>query len=245
MNKVKIKLIILGQLPVDLDKARLAEWKSDVFEISGLIDCCAVANSFYGDDHKFTDKNIEACLPAVFEGDFLVAMTNAPLEDDIYSRILANNRVCMTFYQMAEILRQHNIPLENLVLRLLYTYTLTYRRNGDNILTKDKLSTSVHEETRGCLFDMDVIKTDIVYSLNNPVVCNDCVERLIDEKVSVVVIDKVRKEIKRIRKGVYYRIADWVKRYPIWMLLISTVTALLIGVIGSLIASLIWEKIIN
>ena len=69
---------------------------------------------------------------------------------------------------------------------------------------------------------MDVIKTDIVYSLNNPVVCNDCVERLIDEKVSVVVIDKVRKEIKRIRKGVYYRIADWVKRYPIWMLLIST-----------------------
>ncbi len=38
MSKVKIKLIILGQLPVDLDKIKLTKWKSDVFEIVGQID---------------------------------------------------------------------------------------------------------------------------------------------------------------------------------------------------------------
>lgn len=245
MSKVKIKLIILGQLPVDLDKIKLTKWNSEVFEIVGQIDNYTITNNADGMSWEFTDDNIESQLPGNFEGDFLIAMTHVPLEDNYYARRFTNNRICMTFYQMADIISLSNIPIENLVYRLLYSYTLIYRRHGNRIPSRDEVTTFTHDETRGCLFDMNGIKSDIVYSTNQPIVCDECVQRLTTERVPRNTINKVNKEIKRIKKGMYYRIADLIKKYPIWTLFISTFSALILGTAGSLLATILWEKFIK
>jgi len=86
MSKVKIKLIILGQLPVDLDKIKLTQWNSDIFELVGQIDNYTITNNADGPSWEFTDDNIETQLPDTFEGDFLIAMTHVPLEDNYYAR---------------------------------------------------------------------------------------------------------------------------------------------------------------
>lgn len=80
MSKLKIKLIILGQLPVHLDKIKLTKWKSEIFEIVGQIDNYTITNNADGLSWEFTDNNIESQLPNSFEGDFLIAMTHVPLE---------------------------------------------------------------------------------------------------------------------------------------------------------------------
>src|SRR5690606_17916517 len=105
----------LGQLPVDLDKIKLAKWKSDVFEICGPIDNYTITNNSDGPSWEFTDENIEKQLPLSFEEDFLIAMTHVKLEDNYYARRFANNRICMTFYETADILNHSNIPIVNLI----------------------------------------------------------------------------------------------------------------------------------
>jgi hypothetical protein len=245
MSKVKIKLIILGQLPVDLDKIKLTQWKSDVFEIVGQIDNYTITNNADGPSWEFTDKNIETQLPETFEGDFLIAMTHVPLEDNYYARRFANSRICMTFYEMADILNLSNIPIENLVYRLLYSYSLIYKRHSNRIPSRDEVTTFTHDETRGCLFDMNGIKSDIVYSTNKPIICDSCVQRLTTERVPINTINKIKEELKQIKKGMYYRLADLVKKYPIGTLVLSTILALIIGTIGSLIATILWEKLLK
>ena len=245
MSKVKIKLIILGQLPVDVDKIKLTKWKSVVFELVGQIDNYTITNNADGLSWEFSDDNIENQLPNSFEGDFLVAMTHVPLEDNYYARQFTNNRICMTFYEMADILNLSNIPIENLVYGLLYYYSLIYKRSGNRIPSRYEVTTYTHDETRGCLFDMNGIKSDVVYSTNKPIICDSCVQRLTTERVPVNIINKVKEELKHIKKGIYYRLADLIKKYPIWTLVLSTISALIIGTTGSLLATILWEKLLK
>jgi len=243
MNKLKIKLVILGQLPVDLDKTKLTKWKSEIFEVDEQIDHYTITNNADGESWEFTDENILSQLPDTFNGDFLIAMTHVPLENNYYARRFSKNRICMTFYQMADILSLSNIPIENLVYRLLYSYSLIYKRHGNRIPSKEEVTSFTHDETRGCLFDMNGIKSDIIYSTHRPRICDSCVHQLTDERVPLNTIKTIQNEILNIKKSKYYMIADWIKKYPIWTLLISTVTAIIIGTIGSLVASIIWERI--
>lgn len=245
MNKVKIKLIILGQLPVDLDKIKLTHWKSDIFELVGQIDNYTITNNADGPSWEFTDGNLKTQLPETFDGDFLIAMTHVPLENNYYARRFTNNRICMTFYEMADILNLSNIPIENLVYRLLYSYVLIYKRHGNRIPLEEEITTFTHDETRGCLFDMNGIKSDIIYSTNNPIICDSCVQRLTIERVPINTINKVKEEVMGIKKDMYYRLADIIKKYPILTIVLSTISALLIGIIGSLFATIIWEKLLR
>jgi len=100
-----------------------------------------------------------------------------------------------------------------------------------------------HDETRGCLFDMNGIKTDIVYSLHKPIICNYCIEKLKQEKISNEVISRIQKELGGIKKPLFYRITSFVKKHPIWSLMISALFAILLGAIGSLIATVIYEML--
>ena len=60
-----------------------------------------------------------------------VFVLDAPLEYNYYSRILDNDYVVVTYYQIREILYKEDIPLENFLLRLLYAYSLyLYGKTG-------------------------------------------------------------------------------------------------------------------
>ena len=235
MSKIKINLVILGQLPVDLDKTKLMKWKSDIFEIVGPIDHYTITNNSDGKNWEYTDQNIEKMLPVNLTGDFLIAMTHVPLEDNYYARRLSKNRICMTFHEMAEILTISNIPTENLIYKLLYTYTLIYLRHGNRMPTRQERTSFTHDETRGCLFDMNGIKSDIIYSTNNPKLCDSCVQDLKNERVPINTINTVIKEIKQINKQLYFRIVDLIKKHPIRAIVLSTISAIIIGIISSMI----------
>ncbi len=112
-----------------------------------------------------------------------------------------------------------------------------YRRSGNKIPDFSIESGVTHDETRGCLFDKNGIKTDLIASCHKPKICEDCQERLRREKVSQSDIENTQKEIKKIQKDLYFRILDQIKRYPIWSLILSSLFALALGILSSVIGS--------
>lgn len=245
MNKTKITVATIGHMPADFNKARITNWHSDIFEITGEIESYTLSKDSDGLGWEFTDENLEEVLPDNYQGDLLVAIVNVPLELNWYTRRLYNNRIVFTFHEIKDILNYSNTPLENVIYRLLYAYTLLYKRSGNRIPMTGDHTRFAHDETRGCLFDMNGVKTDIVYSLHKPIICANCIEKLKQEKVSNEAISKIQKEICRIKKPLFYQIADFVKKHPIWALAISSVSAIILGAVGSYIAAVIYEIMRN
>lgn len=243
MSKTRITVATVGHMPADFDRKKIETWKSSIFEISGHIESYSLTCDADGSDWEFTDKALEKALPNNFNGEFLVAIVNVPIELNWYSRRLSGNRVTFSFHEIKEILHASNIPLENAVFRLLYAYTLLYKRSGDRIPDNSEPTNFTHDETRGCLFDMNGIKADIIYSSHKPIICPDCVERLKREKISMDMISGCQDEIRRIHKAMFYRISDFIKQHPFWSIAISAVAAILLGAIGSVLGSYIYEAI--
>jgi hypothetical protein len=241
MSKVRIKLVSIGHLPLEFQSKKIKNWSSKTFEVVEDIDNYSLRCDSDGFDWEFSDSAVKGQLPNQFNADFLIAIVNVPIEDNWYSRRLGNNQVVFTFHQIKDILEHYNIPLENVVYRLLYAYTLLYRRAGNKIPDFDQAPGFTHDETRGCLFDMNGIKTDLVASCHNPQICDECQERLKQERVSKSDIENTQSDIKRIKKDLYFRIIGHVKKHPIAALVLSSIFALMLGITGSVIGSFVYD----
>ena len=235
MSKTKITVITMGHMPAEFNRQKVKNWASSIFEIIDEIESYALSKDSDGESWEFSDDLFENLLPNAFNGDFLIAIVNVPLELNWYSRRLSGNRVLFTFHDIKEMLKQSNIPIENIIFRLLYSYTLLYKRSGNRIPSVHENTNFTHDETRGCLFDMNGIKTDVIYSCHNPIICEECVARLKQERVSNEVISNSQNEIKGIQKILFYRIADYIKQHPLRSLAISSIAAVLLNMIASCI----------
>ena len=173
----------------------------------------------------------------------ITPIVNVPIEDNWYTRRLGDNQVIFTFDEIADILEHYHIPLENVILRLLYAYTLLFRRASNKIPDFGASPEFTHDETRGCLFDMNGIKSGLAASCHNPSLCDECQERLRQEKVSQADIEGTQRDIKKIKKNLYYIILDHVKKYPIRALCLSSLFALVLGVSGSIIGSYVYASL--
>jgi len=234
-SKLRIKLVAIGYLPHDFRIEKLQGWKSKIFQLVGKIENFSLRTNSDGEHWEFSDSLIREQLPNTSDVDFVIALVNVPIESNWYSRRVSNNQIVITFHEVREILRDSNIPLENVVLRLLYTYALAYRQYGNQIPTVNEAVDFTHDETRGCIFDMNGIKTDLPSSCDKPQICDECQERLKKNLVSNDIIEQSKREILGIRKEFYYRILEFVKEHPVWALIISSFYALILNIVASLI----------
>lgn len=243
MEKVRIKLITIGHLPLHLNLKRVSGWKSAAFQLVGDVEHFALRCDSDSEGWEFSDELIKAQLPETHGADFLLAIVNVPIQDNWYSRRLGENKIVFTFSQIKDFLTCENIPLENAIFRVLYAYTLVYRLSGNKIPGFDEVLGFTHDETRGCLFDINGIKSELIESCDEPVVCGECEERLRKGRISTDTIKTVQKEIRKIRKSLYFRALDFVKSHPLSALAISSAFAIMLGVTGSLIASFVYDCI--
>ena len=245
MEKIKIKIITVGRLPLHLNLNTISGWKSGIFELVGEVENYELNADSDIEDWAFSDELIKKKLPlqSSYTADFLISIVNVPLQDNWYARPLGENQIVFTFFEIKEFLNSESIPLANVILRLLYAYSLRYRRSGNNIPKARAAKSFTHDDTRGCIFDMNGIKAEIVESCNKPIVCGDCEARCRNEHIPNQTIKIVQKEISKIRKPLYYRSLDFAKSKPIMALAISSAFAISLGVAGSLIASYIYELI--
>ncbi|MFN8361646.1 MAG: hypothetical protein U0264_17190 [Candidatus Kapaibacterium sp.] len=246
---INIKIVILGHFPHSTAIKKIKKWKSSLFKITDISAISIISDSD-GMYWEYSDDNMDKQIPQRGEEDILVAITNVPIQNNYYARRFSNNRVCISYHEIAQILEYHNIPKENLVLRILYSFALVYKYYGNSIPTMSKVSNLSHDETRGCLFDMNGFKTDIIYSTHKPQVCEVCIHKhtnnpIASNRIERNLIDSVQKELKKINKGLYYQMIDITKKYPIYSLFISFLTAIVIGIFSSYIYDKIKESYLS
>jgi len=242
MHKVKIKVITLGSKPKGLDLTKIEGWSSELFLIDGQIENYELRCDSDGGEWEYTDQQLLAKLPRL-NADFIFAIVNVPLEKCWYSRRVDENKIVFTFHEIVTYLENSNIHLYLAAIKALYSYTLIFLESNNRIPACKEGRAFWHDETRGCLFDMNGFKTDIVASSDNPIICGECLERLKKNSVSNEVIRLAQREIKRIRKDLYYRVINQIKAHPIISLIISSLFAIVLGSLGSLIGSYFFERI--
>jgi hypothetical protein len=239
--KLKIAVRILGHKGPDLETSTLISWRSDIWQLhEGRIDTFPLNGDCDLDNWGYSDEGLSERAVAAKGADFTLYILNVPLEANYYFRRVSRNVACISLFEVAEILRSNNIPVENIVLRMLYNSSMTYTRKGFLPPIRE-MATLAHHETKGCVFDMTGIKSDIAFSCDHPILCESCRVEAGNDKVSKEIIETFSKEIPRIKKKLYYRMADWVKKQPISALVISASFAILLGVASSLIASVIYD----
>jgi hypothetical protein len=243
LKKITIKLATLGQMPYDFDPASVAKWKSSVFQVNPVVESYQLNEDAEGEDWQYTDQQLEKYLNGDMDEDYFVILVSVPLELDWYVRRLKNDRLIFTFHEMADILRHQQLPLENIVLRVLYASCLIYRRYGNRIPLGSENTDYAHDETRGCLFDMNASKFDVVHSCHEPCVCQACLSALAANQVSDQFIASVQRDIKKIKKPLFSRVVDFVRLHPIWSTFLSLITAFVVGISSSVMGSYLFEYI--
>lgn len=237
MEPVSIRIVALGQLPANFDRNKLLCWSSKIFKLNQNIETFQLNEDAKGDDWEYTDNQLEKYFNKKFDEDFVIIILNVKLQHNWYVRRLSGNRVLFTFFELNDILNLSDIPLHNILLRVIYAATLVYKRYGNRIPPAHEQSNYAHDEMRGCLFDMNPTKWDVVHSCNGPKICDYCVAELKKEQVSDEVIKITQSEIIKIRKPLFYRLGDFVKQHPLWSILISLFTAIIVGIISSILAT--------
>jgi len=241
MKKIKIKIGIIGYLPFEFNRKLIKNWKSDIFEIVDEIEEYHFTNDSDTFSWGYSDRILNQELPQTFDGDLFVGITYVPIENNFYARRLESNRIILSYFEMYQILKQDDFPMENLLLRVLYAYSLVYLRNNRTIPQQNELLGFTHDDTRGCLFDMNGNKSDVIFSLDSPKICDDCTTRIRTEKVSDNCTNQIKKEIKRIKKKKFYKISEFIKRKPLLSLLFSAI----FGILISIAASALYDTIKN
>lgn len=189
-----------------------------------------------GENWEYTCDQLRSLVHADSNANFTVALISAPLEDNYYMRRLGDKVAVLSLFEMAEIVRFSDFKVEDYILRNIYELAVLYAAN-DALIPSDAHSWA-HDDVRGCLFDMNANKSDIVFSLHQPKLCDACKARTLSKQVDPGFLPALTNELQKIKKALYFRMAEWVKAHPILALIVTAIFAILLN----LGASIIFEK---
>lgn len=235
MTKIKIALVSLGSSKYPLNFKELEGWKSDVFEIEHEAAVSQLGDA-EGKGWEYSDVQLRKIVHAGHGAHIVVGIINAPLENNYYLRRIANNVAVLSLYEMADIVRDSAFTIEQYILRNLYELAVLFLVN--KTLIPEDYPSWAHDDVRGCLFDMNSSKDDIVFSMNRPILCPSCVNKVESKQVPARLISALSKELPRIKKTLFARMSDWVKNHPILALFFTALS----GIALNIIASIIFEK---
>ena len=237
MRKLNIALITLGHQKEPIDINYLCGWQSNIFTITHR-GAKPYTPDATGSNWEYPDSQMRKLVAPVKDADITVALVSAPIERNYNSRRLGNNIVVYSIHEMAHILSTANFRIEQFLLRNIYQITVYFHVLDGKVGKSDEVSWS-HHDIRGCLFDMNSQKSDILYSMHQPILCEACRTRVGGTQIDPNFLLTLNSELKRIRRKLYFRIVDWVKVHPLYSLLITAI----FGVSLNLIASIIFEKL--
>lgn len=236
MRPIKVALVSIGGLKHRVDIPYLENWRSEILKIDHKSSIPLLPDAS-GPDWPYMKSQLCALMRPDSQSDFTVGLINAPLEDNYYMRRLDDKLAILSLFEMAEIARLFNFTLENFILRNLYELAVLHAASG-GVFASDAESWA-HHDIRGCLFDLNANKSDIVFSMHKPTLCHTCHERVLKNQIDPKFISTLNKELSRIRKTLYVRIAEWVEAHPLRALAMTGAFAILLN----LIANFLFEKL--
>jgi hypothetical protein len=229
---IRVNIAILGHLKHKVDLRKIERWKSNVFSVQVYESIQSLPNA-KGENWSYTDIQLAQILNHNPEFDITVGLINAPLHLNYYIRRLGDNKCVLSLHETGDILRLANLSIENFILRNIYEFCCFYHELGQKV--PDSVYTLAHDETRGCLFDMNANKFDIVYSTERPRICEACRARIMAKQIPRDFLKYTDRELQRIKKPLYMRIIDFIKSHPLWALIIAMLSTIGLNLVASYI----------
>lgn len=236
MPSLKISLVSLGSLKYPVNISKVEHWRSRIFTVFHGASVNHLPNA-QGQNWSYPNEQLIELIRSDERADITVGLINAPLEDNYYMRRLDNKIAVLSLYEMGEILGIYNLTIENYILRNLYELAVLYSANG--CLFPFDAHSWAHDDVRGCLFDMNASKLDIVFSMHKPILCDQCKGRVLKTQIDPKLLPALNKELPRLTKALYFRISEWVKRHPLYAVCITAVFAIFLNIL----ASIMFEKL--
>lgn len=232
MNPLNIHLVTLGQQKEQLDIRLLQKWKSSIFRIRHM-QHIEIAPDTDGPNWEYTDSLLRKTIRPASGADITVAIVSSPLEGNYYSRRLGEGVCALSLHEMAGITRHAHFRVENFLIRSIYGYAIYHHVFGK---VPDNASGSwSHHATRRCIFDMNGLKEDIVYSLHQPRLCEECLMRLRAAQIPPHLASLVQSELLQLKKGALYRLLDWANANPGRALISGVAASVVINVVSNYI----------
>ena len=160
-------------------------------------------------------------------------------------RQISEKVTVISLFEVGDLLQYNNIPLENFIIVNLYKIVALSKIYKQLFPTCEKIPDIIHEEPRSCLFDMNGLKTDVIYSTARPIICQQCRSVMEESQLPQGFLISICKELKAIRKPRYYRLQDWIKRRPFWSLFIMFIGAVVVEILANIFyefISQIWKQ---
>lgn len=238
--KYKVALIRLGHTQHLVDFQFIKKWKSKLFSIT-TIQCIEhlpdgdIADGYL--DVKYSREKLQSLVSCPQDCDYAVAIMPYRFTDNFYMHRINANCVVISLYGIPDILKADNISIEHFIIKQLYEICAIKHLMSD--ISSDDVYNFVHLDTRGCLFDMNGERSDILYNTEQPIICEECKGKFKSRQVELEVISQFEKELKRIKKPAILLIERWIKRYPLFAMLLSALGAIFLNVIANLICELL------
>lgn len=233
MKKLKIKIVRLGSIPKSINFDVIKKHKSSIFEIVDKIDTVALPNTDRREDLSTYSSEALFNLIDNSNADVVVGITYARINGEWYADN-TEKKAIFSLRPIVKFLEAEHIPLENAVIRMLYRWVLAFEK-GKLISANDVL----HDETRGCMFDMNGVLEDVVFSFNAPKICVECQSKLLKRRVPINVVEKVLCELKALKKPWLYLIEGWIKGAPRLSLVITLIAPVAFGVLSAWVYDLL------
>ena len=230
-----MKLGCIGHL-VDFNK--LSNWDSKIFEITEIQSIEHLSNGDTEDsylDQKFNKTDLGKIVTHSETSDITIAIMKYRFIDNFYMHRIGDNCVAISLYGISNILNADNISIENFILKQIYEICAIKCLLKD--FSDNEVYAITHRDTRGCLFDLNGDREDILYNTEQPIICESCKSIFKKKQVNSKIVLDIEKELKRIRKPWILRIEKSIKKHPFFSVLISG----FIAVFLSIIANIIWD----
>lgn len=233
---MNISLVTLGHLKYPFKKKDLTKWKSGLLKITCSAEVMLLPDP-EGHRQEYLDRQLLNLIQSNQKAEITVALIDAPLENNYYMRVISKSTFVISLFEMAEIVRDANLTIEQYIIRNLYIIAVVCVSRNPAI--PFDYSKWAHKAIRGCLFDMNMDKKDIVFSLGKTAICDECTTRTQSYQLPNGFIKNLKNELKKIQKPIYYRMLDWVREHPIWALVFSALFAISLNLFASYIFDLI------
>jgi len=204
-----------------------------LFAVGGMSEVLQIPVDYFGDGYLFPNTRLQELLTHDPAFDLSVGIIDQPIEGNYYMHRLDAHTAVISLHEIKDILRLENIPAEIFILRCIYEMVALVLEGGGAI--DDDVYLIPHHETRGCLFDMNVFKSEIVFSTVRPTICSACESRLNTKTLPPQFIPLIKKEIKKLDKKLYYRMVDFTKSHPLVSILLTAAFAVILNVVANFI----------
>jgi len=238
MKKLQIKIVLIGHLRRTLDLRKIERFKSRFFEINEIERINNLPSPQKDDgylDVSFSREEITTMLSSVNGADAVIGVINYRFTDNFYLHRTGRNKACISIADIDGLLLENNISIENFVLKNIYEMIVFKNVLGD--LTSDEVYSLVHQDTRGCLFDLNGDKCDVVYNTEKPIICDSCKAFINERSLPNNFVRDIERELRNIRKPLICSVEMFIRKYPLF----SAALAVTSSIVINLASNLIWE----